>query len=50
MIAELIIFLLGSLVGYALGEPGRRKKVLAKLNDWTKPKKEPIKPEEPKKA
>lgn len=41
MIAELMIYLgLGVLLGYVLGNPKARAKLLSKLNDWTKPKKE----------
>lgn len=49
MILELLIYLgLGVLIGYVLGNPKARAKVLAKANDWTKPKKETKKVEEEK--
>lgn len=49
MILELLIYLgLGVAIGYVLGNPKARAKVLAKMNEWTKPKKEEAKPEEKK--
>lgn len=50
MILELLIYLgLGILIGYVLGNPKTRAKVLSKMNDWTKPaKKEEPKAEEKK--
>lgn len=42
MIAELVYLCLGVGIGYALTDKARRKALMAKLNDWTKPKgKEP---------
>lgn len=40
MIAEAISMVAGFLVGYIIGEPNRRRRFLAKLNDLTKPNKE----------
>lgn len=41
MIDLLVAFALGSATAYALATKERRTKVMAKLNDWTKPKQEP---------
>lgn len=46
MILEFLIYTgLGFTLGYGLATKERRAKLIAKLNDWTKPKKEPVKPE-----
>lgn len=48
MILTAIIYLaLGLILGYVLGNPKTRAKVISKMNDWTKPKKEvePVKEE-----
>lgn len=47
ILESLLPFFLGGAAGFYLGEKGRRAKVLAKLNQWTAPKKEP--PKEPAK-
>lgn len=47
-VAELVYFAIGIILGYGLSTKERRKAILAKLNEWTRPKKEP-EPKEPSK-
>lgn len=50
ILTAVIYLLLGLVIGYVLGNPKARSKVLAKMNEWTKPAKKetPVEPVEKK--